>query len=281
MSETSFHRGYFVAWRTDEFYELLRAKPNAYRLLSLIASRARYHDGYSGDGVGPNECLIGADDVGRWLNLSAREYRTAKGVLESAGFVTFQATGRGTVARLMDSRVFSASVPARDRPSDRPEDKPATGQRQASDRAATTNKKDKQEKKEKNQGAFEIPLLLNTEAFRESWETWCRHLREKRKPLTATATKLQLDKLAEMGEARAIAAIQNSAANNYTGLFEPKAGVGKTVAVPPWQIRKDLEAEERELAGLLHDHCDREGDPAGVARLATVRAELAKLKAAL
>ena len=277
MSETSCHRGYFVAWRTDDFLELLRTKANAFRLLALIAYRARWRDGYSGDGLARGEARMGRFDVQRELGLTPKEYRLACDTLEQGKFVTLQRTHHGTVARIVDSRVFSPTATDEGTPKGT-----GKGTPRAHEGHTEGHKEEgKKEKKEKNQGAFEIPLLLNTEAFRESWETWCRHLREKRKPLTATATKLQLDKLAEMGEARAIAAIQNSAANNYTGLFEPKAGVGKASTVPPWRIRKDLEAEERELAGVLHDHCDREGDPAGVARLATVRAELAKLKAAL
>ncbi|PAW80316.1 MAG: hypothetical protein B9S33_18575 [Pedosphaera sp. Tous-C6FEB] len=59
---------------------------------------------------------------------------------------------------------------------------------------------------------------------------------------------------------------------------ERQPATGKASAVPSRQIRKDLEEEERELAGRLHDFYDRERDPAGVARLATVRAELANMK---
>lgn len=223
MNPPEYHRGYFVAWRTNDFLELLRAKPNAFRLLALIAYRARYHGGYSGDGLGLNECLLGADDVGRALDLSAREYRTAKAVLETAGFATFTATGRGSVARLVDSRVFSASAPTSDSPADRPEDKSATGQRQGDDRAATTNKKEKKDHKDKNQTHFEIPLLLNTERFREAWELWQRHRTEKRQRLTPTSAKLQLDELAGWGEARAIAAIKHSVAKGWLSINESSA----------------------------------------------------------
>lgn len=46
----------------------------------------------------------------------------------------------------------------------------------------------------------------------------------------------------------------------------------------PWKIIEDLKEEEKELEIRLHDFWDRERDPAGVARLAVVKAELAKLK---
>jgi hypothetical protein len=143
VNPPDFHRGYFVAWRTDDFLELLR-KPNAFRLLALIAYRARWRDGYSADGVGPGECLLGADDVARVLKLSPRAYRTSKTVLEKGGFATFSGTGLGTVARIVNSRVFSTSVPENDRPNDRA----ATDQRQTDDRAATTKKKEEGKKEE-------------------------------------------------------------------------------------------------------------------------------------
>jgi hypothetical protein len=120
VNPPDFHRDYFVAWRSDDFLELLR-KPNAFRLLALIAYRARWRDGYSADGVGPGECLLGADDVARVLKLSPRAYRTSKTVLEKGGFATFSGTGLGTVARIVNSRVFSTSVPENDRHNDRAE----------------------------------------------------------------------------------------------------------------------------------------------------------------
>jgi hypothetical protein len=67
-----------------------------------------------------------------------------------------------------------------------------------------------------------VDLPFSSDPFREAWETWCRHRREKRQPLTPTATRQQLAKLEAMGEARAIAAIAHSVENGYQGIFEPK-----------------------------------------------------------
>jgi hypothetical protein len=128
MSVPANHRGYFVAWRTDDFLELLRAKPNAFRLLALIAYRARWRDGYSADGLAMGEARIGRFDVERELGLTAKEYRLSCDVLEQGGFVALQRTHHGTVARLADSRVFSLSAAAEGTPEGTGKDTPRAHQ---------------------------------------------------------------------------------------------------------------------------------------------------------
>lgn len=69
---------------------------------------------------------------------------------------------------------------------------------------------------------YEIPLLLNTDAFLEAWAMYERHRSEKRAKLTAQAARQQLKNLQAMGVERAIAAINYSVGNGWTGIFEPK-----------------------------------------------------------
>jgi hypothetical protein len=64
-------------------------------------------------------------------------------------------------------------------------------------------------------------LPFASDVFRAAWAEWRQHLREKKKPLGQTAAARQLAKLRDMGEARALAAIENSIANNWQGIFEP------------------------------------------------------------
>lgn len=68
----------------------------------------------------------------------------------------------------------------------------------------------------------QIPLLLRTPAFMSAWAMFVQHRKEKKSPLTPTAAKLQLRKMEEWGEGRAIAAIKHSVENGYTGIFEPR-----------------------------------------------------------
>jgi len=132
-SPPSHRHGYFIVWRTDEFLDLLRVKPNAFRLLCLIAYRARYREGVSVNGLAQGECWLGKDDVKTTLKLSPREYRTAKTFLKTAKLATFKATNLHTVARLEDSRVFSIVAPKDDHPNDKQNDRQPTSKRQASD----------------------------------------------------------------------------------------------------------------------------------------------------
>lgn len=71
------------------------------------------------------------------------------------------------------------------------------------------------------QVAQALPFL--SAEFETAWANWGKHRTEIRKPLKPTATRAQLAKLAAMGEPRAIAAINHSLANQWTGIFEPDA----------------------------------------------------------
>ncbi len=75
-------------------------------------------------------------------------------------------------------------------------------------------------------------LPFSSPEFAEAWKTWLQHRKEKRQPLTPTATRRQLEKLAALGEARALAALHHSLASGYTGLFEPKAPPEKPRYLP-------------------------------------------------
>ena len=80
------------------------------------------------------------------------------------------------------------------------------------------------EEKKAEEKREELPPALDTEAFRAAWELWRQYRVERHlaawKPLTI---RTQLAKLAELGEARAIAAIDHSIAQAYQGIYEPKA----------------------------------------------------------
>ena len=122
-----------------------------------------------------------------------------------------------------------------------------------------------------------IPALLDTPEFRTVWADWEQHRREKKQTITPTTRNRQLKNMAEIGVVRAIAAIEESISQGWQGIYEPKGGVAAG-GIPVWKRMKDLEEEEKSLAGRLHQFFDREADPAGVARLTAVRLELSKLK---
>jgi hypothetical protein len=65
-----------------------------------------------------------------------------------------------------------------------------------------------------------IPISLRQPDFLIAWNEWLEDRKERRKPVTFKAAKIQLPKLALMGEKRAIAAIENSIEKGYQGIFE-------------------------------------------------------------
>ena len=79
----------------------------------------------------------------------------------------------------------------------------------------------------------EIPQALDTKAFREAWDSWQADRRDRKKPVTPRAQVLQLAKLAQWGEARAIAAIEASIAAGWQGIFEPSTSRAQPVPVKP------------------------------------------------
>lgn len=66
-----------------------------------------------------------------------------------------------------------------------------------------------------------IPLDLNNRSFLQAWEDWVADRRERRKPVTSAAARLQLRDCERWGSERAVAAIRHSIKSGYTGIFEP------------------------------------------------------------
>jgi hypothetical protein len=135
------NRGFIKLRRTDETLELLN-DPNAFILLTVIALRARRTDEFNLHDLRSGEALVG--DHARY-GLSEQQYRSARKRLARWGFATFKPTTRGTVAMLLDDRVYDINE-ARDQRTGN--ELTTDGPRTASGRA-TTNKNEKKEKKEK------------------------------------------------------------------------------------------------------------------------------------
>ena len=95
--------GYFKCWRSADAMELIRANGHAFVLLAVIAYRAQRTSAFNRYSLKPGEALIG--DFKNY-GMSEQQYRTAKRVLEKCGFATFKPTTKGTVATLLDARIF-------------------------------------------------------------------------------------------------------------------------------------------------------------------------------
>ena len=67
-----------------------------------------------------------------------------------------------------------------------------------------------------------IPAALVGEPFGSAWQEWLAYRREKNKPVTGRAAKMQLKKLAKVGPAVAAEAIEQAIANDWQGVFPEK-----------------------------------------------------------
>jgi hypothetical protein len=75
----------------------------------------------------------------------------------------------------------------------------------------------------------DLPNPIKTPRFWVVWKEWRKHRSEKRQSLKPTSERKQLAAMAQMGEDRAVIAIEWSIKNGYTGIFEPSgAGNGRT-----------------------------------------------------
>lgn len=81
-----------------------------------------------------------------------------------------------------------------------------------------------------------IPESLKQPEFIAAWHDWLQHRKEIRKRMTPKATEGQLKTLEAIGTRRAVAAIHNSIANGYQGIFEPKTAA--TTANQPKETTK-------------------------------------------
>lgn len=110
VSDSDTSAGFVKLMRGETTLELLRDH-KAFALLTLIAYRARYRvGGFNLHNLQPGEALVGDH---RACGLTPKGYREAKARLERWGFAAFHGTNKGTVARLIDSRVFDINLASR------------------------------------------------------------------------------------------------------------------------------------------------------------------------
>ncbi len=91
----------------DETDGLIRNHPNAFLLLAQIALRAKWKDDPV-SGLKAGQAFIG-DWQGAGLR-SRKEYRHAQKILTNCGFGAFKGANKGTIATLMNPRIFSITA---------------------------------------------------------------------------------------------------------------------------------------------------------------------------
>lgn len=117
--------------KTTETIELLKDR-NAFALLAQIALRAKRTNDFSVQKLKLGEALIG--DF-KSIGLTRGQYREATHRLTKYGFIAIKTTNKGTVAKLINSKIFDINKEGEQPPS-QPSDNHQT----------TTNKNDKNDK---------------------------------------------------------------------------------------------------------------------------------------
>mgnify|MGYP001051778981 CR=1 FL=1 len=133
--------GFVKLRRTNETQELLK-DPFAFGLLTVIAIRARRTDGLNVADLLARQALIG-DCKG--LGLTRQQYRNAKRRLKRWRLAEFTPTNRGTIATLLDDRIFDINESSEQSPANHQ----ATAEEPSGNHRPTTNKNQKNQKKEK------------------------------------------------------------------------------------------------------------------------------------
>lgn len=151
-SESESSPTWFWAMRSQDALELLGANPNAFILLYQIAYRAQRTAGWNKHHLKPGEAFIGDHDE---IGLTRQKYRTAKKILADGHFATFKATNRGTIATLIDSRVFHINAAPGNHQSNQ---RLTISQPSANQQATTTNNENKE--KNANKGTRFAPPTL-------------------------------------------------------------------------------------------------------------------------
>jgi hypothetical protein len=133
--------------KNEEVKELL-SKPFELHLLTVIAYRAKRTNKLNIHNLSKGEALIG--DY-RAIGLTQQTYRTAKKNLSKWKFVTFKPTNKGTIAKIVDKRIFDIN----EEPGNEQTNRQLTNQQRTTNEPAnrqlTTNKEYKNGKNEKNE----------------------------------------------------------------------------------------------------------------------------------
>ena len=105
--------GWFIAFRSPEFLELLREDPKGFCLLSLVAHRARWsEDQCQVTGLGYGQAFIGDFKA---AGIETRQaFRLACKRLFKRGFLTIQGTNKGTIATLLPQAIYGMQAPAKE-----------------------------------------------------------------------------------------------------------------------------------------------------------------------
>lgn len=129
MEKITKHTGFIQLKRNEEVFNLIRKRPSAFLLLTLIAFRARRTKENQFDGLEIGEAYIG--DFKSYC-ATQQIYRTDKKFLETNRIITTKATNKGTIAKLVGSTFFDINA-------EELATQPTNNQRAANEQPTTNN----------------------------------------------------------------------------------------------------------------------------------------------
>ena len=152
--------GWIGFHRSEATRELQEEHPLAFLLLSIIARRARWTDSILPCGIARGDAMIGRGDFIKG-GLSERQYRTAKDLLVDTKLIkTRRAKGTakpGTIATLLDSRVFSLTMDERGEANDEATTRSRRGVDETPTRQRRQTKKGRREEGKKDNTEVRAP----------------------------------------------------------------------------------------------------------------------------
>lgn len=148
-----------------------------------------------------------------------RKIRTAIAKLEKWKFLTKKATKSRTRITICNWSLYQESSEV----TDKDNDTGVTQKRQRTDKEVTTNKNVKKGKNEESKKGVPIPAALQNENFLQAWRDFKEHRRQMRNSMTPLAQEKMLKKLDGSSVETAIAMLEQSIINGWTGVFEPNS----------------------------------------------------------
>lgn len=186
----SIARGFIKLMRHEDVERLITQKPHAFRLLTIIAWRARR----SGETCKWTNLECGQAFIGDYKSCGFTEatYRSAKRQLAELNFATFKGTNKGTTATLSCSTIYDINPEARNElGNDQKTDK-----KRSKNGQATTNKNVKKEKNDNKDIVADAPERSLECSSKSSTESEPKQQHSKESPLPPKTMSVPPDAVA-------------------------------------------------------------------------------------
>jgi hypothetical protein len=188
--------------------------PVAFRVLAHICRRA-----------GEGNCWAAAKTISETCRINIKSARKAVAELERMGWIEVQKRAGQTSVLIpkMNGQTLPNPIPY---PIQYPTQMDAGGSTQSDTQGSTQMDTHEgipiRDTNKGTQSIDAITLPFESDEFRQAWQDWINHRKEIRKKITPLSARKSFSQFVKIGEARTIAAINNSIMHGWTGIFEAK-----------------------------------------------------------